>query len=122
MLEIDDVGNKIANSVYEYFKTDSNLKLIQELKNQNVNMIYKGNEKGNELLDTSFVITGTLSMPRNELKQILEEKGADVIESVSSKTNYVIVGENPGSKYDKAVKLGITILNEEELKKLLANL
>ena len=122
LLEINDIGEKIANSAYEYFKQENNLKLIEELKEKNVNMIYKGNQKGNKLLDINFVITGTLSISRNELKKTLEDLGANVVESVSSKTDYVIVGENPGSKYDKAIKLEIKTLNEEELQKLLANL
>ena len=67
-----------------------------------------------------FVITGTISfMPRDEIKSLIESRGGEAIGSVSKKTDVVIVGENPGSKYDKAKELGIEIWNEEKLKSLI---
>ena len=80
-------------------------------------MSYIGKEKNiNELfLDKTFVLTGTLEkMTRNEAKDLIESLGGKNTSSVSKKTDVVIVGENPGSKYDDAIKLGITIWNEEE--------
>ena len=69
----------------------------------------------------TFVITGTLSKPRDEIKEVLENLGANVTGSVTKKTDYVIVGENPGSKYDKAKSLGISILSESDYEKLINN-
>ena len=69
--------------------------------------------------EKTFVITGTLSKGRDEIRDQIESMGGKVSDSVSKKTNYVIVGDNPGSKYDKALKLNIPILKEEELNKML---
>ena len=79
-------------------------------------MNYLGKSIDNpKVLDKNFVITGTLNMRRDELKDKIITNGGKVIESVSRKTDYVILGENPGSKYDKAIKLNIPILNEKEI-------
>ncbi len=119
---IPDVGDIIAKSIIDYFSNETNVNLINKLKELNVNMEYLG-----EKIDTSndkingktFVITGTLSNPRDVYKTKLESLGANVTESVTKKTDYVLVGENPGSKYDKAKELGITIINEEEYNNLI---
>ena len=119
--EIDDVGVKIAKSIVDYFSNEENLNLINKLKSHNVNMKYLGKEidTNNDLVNgKTFVITGTLSMPREEIKEKLELLGANVTSSVTKKTDYVIVGENPGSKYTKALELNIKILNEEEYKEI----
>jgi DNA ligase (NAD+) len=71
------------------------------------------------LAGKTFVLTGTLSMPRDTMKAKLQAAGAKVSGSVSSKTDYVVVGESPGSKYDKAVELGVEVLDEAECLKLL---
>ena len=115
--EIDDIGKKIANSIVDYFNDENNIKLINILKELGLNMKYLGTEidTTNENINgKTFVITGTLSIPRDEIKEILESLGAKVTSSVTKKTDYVIVGDTPGSKYDKAKELGITILNEDE--------
>ena len=114
---IPDVGDIIAKSITDYFSNEKNIELINKLKENNVNMIYIGKEKNiNELfLDKTFVLTGTLEkMSRNEAKDLIESLGGKNTSSVSKKTDVVIVGSSPGSKYDDAVKLGITIWNEEE--------
>ena len=83
-------------------------------------MTYLGNDSNivNEYVSgKTFVITGTLSRSRDDIKEMLENYGGNVSSSVSKKTDIVIVGENPGSKYDKAMELGITIWNDEDLKK-----
>lgn len=74
------------------------------------------------LLDKTIVITGTLDLPRKELEEKLISFGAKVTGSVSKRTDYVVAGENPGSKYDKAKSLGIKILSLEELEKLVGGL
>ena len=114
---IPDIGEIIAKSILDYFNTEKNIKLINNLKDNNVNINYIGKEKNiNELfLDKTFVLTGTLEkMTRNEAKDLIETLGGKNTSSVSKKTDVVIVGTSPGSKYDDAVKLGITIWNEDE--------
>ena len=77
------------------------------------------NTNNDNINNKTFVITGTLSMPREDVKEKIESLGGKVTSSVTKKTDYVIVGESPGSKYDKAKELGITILNEDEYNSLL---
>ena len=121
--DIPDIGEEISKSVYNYFQDSKNINLINELKNLGLNMNYLGISIDNpNIKDKSFVITGTLSIKRDELKDKLITNGGKVIDSVSKKTNYVIVGENPGSKYDKALKLGITILSEKEILDMLEDI
>ena len=114
LIKVKDIGEVIAKSVVEYFQ--SNRQLIEELKKHNINMSYLGKTNVNEnFAGKTFVLTGTLSsITRNEAKTKIEELGGNVSGSVSKKTDFVIVGENPGSKYDDALKLGINIWDEEE--------
>ena len=118
--DIPDIGEEISKSVYDYFRDEKNKGLIQELKEIGLNTEYLGKSIDNpKIKDKNFVITGTLSIKRDELKDKIITNGGKVIESVSKKTNYVILGENPGSKYDKAKKLNIPILNEQEILEML---
>ena len=112
---IPDVGDIIAQSIVDYFSVEDNIKLIDKLKEYNVNMNYQGKEviESDIFNNKTFVLTGTISMPREEAKEIIESKGGKVTGSVTGKTSCVIVGENPGSKYDKAKELGIEIWDEE---------
>ncbi|WP_338985300.1 NAD-dependent DNA ligase LigA [Spiroplasma endosymbiont of Diplazon laetatorius] len=115
--QINDVGPIVAKSVCDWFSIKQNLQLINDLKNEKVNMNYLGNEgtKNNDKITLkSFVITGTLSKPRNYFKDLLEEYGAKVIDTVSKKTDFLLAGKEAGSKLEKAEKLGIKILSEEE--------
>ena len=99
------------------FFEEKNINLINRLKELNINMNYLGNtvDNSNEKINgKTFVITGTLSNPRDYYKEKLESLGANVTGSVTKKTDYVLVGDNPGSKYEKAKELGITIINEED--------
>lgn len=120
---IKDIGSIIAESVYNYFQTHKDL--IYRLKMNDVNMKYNGEEKYiNEFITgKKFVMTGTISfMTRDEIKDLIQKYDGDFSESVSSKTDVLILGENPGSKYDKAKKLGINIWNEEMFKNILDSL
>ena len=72
------------------------------------------------LAGKTFVLTGTLTMPRNKLKEKLQVQGAKVSGSISKKTDYVVVGENPGSKHDKALQLGVAVLDEAECLQLIS--
>ena len=119
---IPDVGDIIAKSITEYFSKEENINLINNLKELNVNMNYLGEKVDNsneKIYGKTFVITGTLSESRDHYKEKLESLGANVTGSVTSKTDYVLVGDNPGSKYDKAISLGITILNEDDYNKMI---
>ena len=115
--KINDIGDIIAKSVVEYFQNEENKEIINKLKEHNVNMEYVNNnyQELEEFSGKTFVLTGTLtSITREEASTIIENFGGKVSGSVSSKTGVVIVGENPGSKYNKALSLGITIWQEEE--------
>ena len=120
---IRDIGSITAKSVVEYFATHKDL--IEELKHIGINMTYKGRIAGtNELVtDKKFVITGTITgWRRNEIKDKLESFNAKVSGSVSKNTDIVIVGANPGSKYQDALNLGITIWDEAKTLEVLNNL
>ena len=120
---IRDIGAVTAKSVVEYFATHQDL--INELKSLGVNMTYKGRIAGtNDLVtDKRFVITGTITgIGRKEIKEKLESYNAKVSESVSKNTDVVIVGANPGSKYQDALNLGITIWDEAKTLEVLNNL
>lgn len=114
LIMVKDIGDTIAKSVVEYF--NNNKQLIEDLKEHNINMSYLGKTNVNDnFAGKTFVLTGTLSsITRNEAKSKIEELGGNVSGSVSKKTDFVIVGDNPGSKYDDALKLGINIWNEQE--------
>ena len=119
---IKDIGGIIAQNIIDYFNNEENLKIINELKEIGVNTEYLGKvdieNTNEEIFGKTFVLTGTLEKyTREELKEILENQGGKVTGSVSKKTDVVIVGKDPGSKYDKAKELNITIWDEEELKK-----
>lgn len=114
---IKDVGEVIAKSVYEYFHKEENIKLIEKLKSYNVNMNYIDNkqEANTNFVDKTFVLTGSLEkITRKEATSMIENVGGKVTGSVSKNTSVVVVGKDPGSKYEKAKELGITIWKEEE--------
>ena len=115
LMNITDIGDKIALSIKEYF--NDNIELINNLKSLGINMNYIGKEKKeNELIkNKTFVLTGTLEkLTRNDAKELIEQNGGNVTNSVSKKTDVVVVGLSPGSKYDKAQELGISIWDESE--------
>ena len=116
---IDTIGMTIAQSMTTYFAQDSAKELIEDLKNSGVNMQYLGEDEPEAVPDNFFkektvVLTGKLAhFTRSEFTKQLQERGAKVTGSVSKKTDYVIYGEDAGSKYAKAEKLGIPLLTEE---------
>ena len=123
LVKINDVGVVVANSIVSYFKDEHNIELINKLKEQNVNTIYLGSNKFDEenaFFDKKVVLTGSLvSFTRSEASKILEDLGAHVVSSVSKATDFVLCGSDPGSKYDKAMKLGIKVINEDEFKNMI---
>ena len=119
---IRDIGDVIAKSVVSYFQDEKNICLIQRLKEFGLNMEYLGKKIVQHpfFSGKTFVLTGSLNMyTRDEGKALIESFGGKTVESVSKKTDCVIVGENPGGKYDKAVNLGIKILTEKEFKEMI---
>lgn len=120
LTNINDIGEIIAKSVKEYFSKEENLKLVDELKQLGLNFTYESTSVNDTLDGMTFVLTGTLEhYKREELTKILEDKGAKVTSSVTKKTTGVIVGDKPGSKYDKALKLGIKIYEEKDIEELI---
>ena len=123
MLEIPDVGPVLAESVYNYFHDENNREMIEKLRSEGLNFKYLGVTEVKQ--DSPFsgkivVLTGTLSKyGRKEATELLENLGAKVSGSVSSKTDIVIFGEEAGSKLDKAHALGIRTMDEEEFEELL---
>lgn len=125
LTDIKDIGEILASNIVDYFGDEKNTILINNLKEIGINMEYKGERTLNNPLisNKKFVITGTISfMTRDEIKALLERYDGSVVESVSKKTDVVIVGDSPGSKYEKAQKLGIEIWNEDKLKEIIDNL
>ena len=119
---IPDIGEIIAKSVVEYFNDNHHRSVVEELKEIGLNTKYLGQEveENSEFNGKTFVLTGSLQLfTREEAEEKIEQLGGKASSSVSKKTSAVIVGENPGSKYDKAKELGIPIWTEEEFKEKL---
>ena len=118
---LDDIGSIMANSIVEFFRQEQTIDLIQKLKNAGVNTRVLENEIiDNRFEGKVFVLTGSLEhFTRKEAEDIIEKYGGKTSSSVSKKTDYVIAGEEAGSKLDKAESLGITILSENEFQKII---
>lgn len=121
--ELEDVGQIMAESIYQFFKQDQTIDLIEKLRDAGVNM----KEERNETEDTrfeglTFVLTGSLeNYTREEAGGIIEKFGGKVSSSVSKKTSYVLAGEEAGSKLTKAQNLGVTVITENEFEKMIKN-
>lgn len=118
LVEISDIGEIVASCIVKFFSDEQIDKNIQEILSLGVKPYYEeAVTYENPFLNKTVVVTGTLKdYGRTEIKEKLQSLGAKVSSSVSSKTDYVLVGENPGSKYDKAVELNIKVISEEEFK------
>lgn len=120
--QIKDIGSTLSKNISNYFDNPKNRILIHELKDIGINMEYKGEKiiQDEAFTNKKFVLTGTISfLSRDELKKIIEDRGGEVSGSVSKKTDVVIAGDNPGSKYDKAKSLNIPIWDEVSLRNYL---
>ena len=117
---VPEVGPKVAASITEFFGETANKKVIKKLNEKGVRPRAEKREvKSNKLEGKSFVFTGGLAnRSREEAGALVVEHGGKVSGSVSKKTDYVVVGTDPGSKYDKAKELGVTVLDEKEFEKL----
>jgi len=125
LVSIRDIGDILAHNIVNYFANPDNINLINILTDLGLNMNYLGEETkiNDNFTNKKFVITGTISfMSRDEIKALVESYGGEAVNSVSKKTDVVIVGEAPGSKYDKAQTLGIEIWNENKFKEIVDSL
>ena len=123
LLSVFEIGPETVNSIISFFKEKRNLKEIENMKKVGVKAVFlKENiEKTGPLSGKNFIFTGTLkSFSRDDAKKILEELGGSATSTISANIDYVIVGDDPGSKYEKAKKLGLKIINEEEFKKMIS--
>ncbi|RMF28221.1 MAG: NAD-dependent DNA ligase LigA, partial [Cyanobacteria bacterium J083] len=122
LTKIYGIGEEIAQSVYTWFKIPQNNHLIQRLAQAGLQLSLEISKTSQltPLAGKTFVLTGTLpNLTRNEAKKLIENAGGKVSSAVSAKTDYLVVGENPGSKLAKAKKLGIKQITETELLKLI---
>ncbi|WP_061283043.1 NAD-dependent DNA ligase LigA [Clostridium botulinum] len=116
LVEVPDVGEIVAKSIYDFFEDEKVISNIEELLNLGVKPYYEEERiDENPFMDKTIVVTGSLNnYSRGEIKDKLQSLGAKVSSSVSKNTDYVLVGEKPGSKYEKAIELGVKVINEEE--------
>ena len=117
LVEVNDIGEISAKAIYQYFHDTKSKELLERMQKHGVNMVRLQAAGSDDVLaNNTFVITGTLpTMGRKEAAELIELHGGKVSGSVSKKTNYLLAGENAGSKLDKANALGVTVLTEEEL-------
>ena len=122
LIKMNDIAELTALYITHYFADKNNIEEIESLKNigvkiANAKMV---SENNNKLAGLKFVLTGTLpTLKRNQATEIIENNGGEVMSSVSKTTNFVLAGEDAGSKLEKAEKLGINIINEAEFLKML---
>ena len=117
---VDEVGPVMALSIIDFFASPQVSLLIDELKRAGLTMTEVAVKRSGSLQGKKFVFTGELDgLSRDEAGRLAKEQGAVIISSVSSATDYVVVGDNPGSKYTKAVQLGVTILNQKQFEELI---
>jgi DNA ligase (NAD+) len=118
--EVQEVGPRIAASIREFFLEPRNMELVNRLRDAGLQFTGKKKERGTKLAGKTFVLTGTLVRhTRDQAKQLLEAAGAKVSGSVSKKTDYVVAGEEAGSKLDKAKELGVAVIDESAMEALL---
>jgi DNA ligase (NAD+) len=116
--DVNEVGPRIAESIRDFFDESRNRKLVERLRKY-LNFTGKKRERGTALAGKTFVLTGTLAnYSRDAAKKMIEDAGGKVSGSVSKKTDYVVAGEDPGSKLDKAKELGVQVIGEKEMEEL----
>ncbi len=119
--KVPNIGGVVSESLYSWFQDKDNIKLVKNLLKQvKIKPVLEIKNRNEKVYGKTFVLTGTMQkMDRDEAKKVIKSLGGDVSSSVSKNTDYVVVGENPGSKYDKAQELGVPILSEKDFFKLL---
>ncbi|MDH4157825.1 MAG: NAD-dependent DNA ligase LigA, partial [candidate division Zixibacteria bacterium] len=119
LAEIQGIGPAIAGNIHDFFRNDANRRMIDKMRQAGVTFPDYVRRSGGKLVGKTIVITGTLSMPRNYFKNLIEENGGKVSGAVSANTDFLLCGADPGSKYAKAKKLGVKIIAEDDLAALL---
>lgn len=122
LLNVEEIGDKMASTIYDFFRNDRNIDFINKLKAAGVNMEFKANTSGKPQIfaGLTFVLTGTLpNYTRDEAADMIESFGGKVSGSVSKKTSYVLAGDEAGSKLKKAADLGVKVIDEDEFKKMI---
>ncbi len=114
-----EVGPRIAQSIAEFFHEPRNRELVERLRKAGLTFSGTKKDRGTKLADKTFVLTGALTRPRDQVKKIIEDAGGRVSGSVSKKTDYVVAGDEAGSKLDKAKELGVSVIGENDLDELL---
>jgi len=119
LLEVNEVGPRIAESIAQFFREPRNRELIKQLREAGLKFTGKKKERGTKLAGKTFVLTGTLAhYTRDEAKKMIEDAGGKVTGSVNKKTDYVVAGADTGSKLDKAKELGVKVIEEKEMETL----
>ncbi len=120
LTRVNDIGPKVAATVHDYFASATNLALIERLRTAGLTFTAEKKERGTTLAGLTFVLTGTLpTLTRDAAKEKIESAGGKVSGSVSKKTDYLVAGEEAGSKLDKATSLGVKVLDEAGLLELI---
>jgi DNA ligase (NAD+) len=118
---VNEVGPRIAQSILEFFQEPRNRELVERLRKASLTFAGIKKERGTKLAEKTFVLTGTLTLPRDQIKNVIEDAGGRVSGSVSRKTDYVVAGTDAGSKLDKARELGVSVIGEKDLDELLGH-
>jgi DNA ligase (NAD+) len=119
IIEIQGIGDKVAGSIFDYFHNEDSLAQLKKLADLGVTLNKEEKVDNQNLKGKTFVLTGSLeNMSRDEAKSLIKENGGKTSSSVSANTDYVLAGSDPGSKYDKAKELGVTVLDEKDFRKL----
>ncbi len=117
--DVNEVGPRIAESIVEFFSIAANRKLVERLREAGLTLTGQKKQRGTKLAGKTFVLTGTLAhFTRDEAKKMIEDAGGKVTGSVSKKTDYVVAGADAGSKLDKAKELGVQVIDEKEMQRI----
>ena len=115
IIKIDGFGDIVAQSVVDYFKSENVLEIVRRLQEKGVNMVYTSTVESDVLKGKTIVVTGTLpSLSRDEAEKLITDNGGKAASSVSKKTSFVLAGEKAGSKLEKANRLGIPVISQEQ--------
>jgi DNA ligase (NAD+) len=119
--QVNEVGPRIAQSIVEFFQEPKNRELVKRLGEADLTFAGTKKKRGTKLAGKTFVLTGTLTLPRDQVKKKIEDAGGRVSGSVSKKTDYIVAGTDAGSKLDKARELGVSVIGEKDLDELLGH-
>jgi DNA ligase (NAD+) len=115
LLSVHEIGDEVARSVVDYFADEKNRRVIEDMRRNGLDLVWEARRREKTLAGTRVVFTGTLAkLHRDEAKRMVEERGGRVTSSVSKNTSFVVVGEDAGSKAEKAKELGVKVLTEQE--------